>query len=114
MPMRLLTTDSLFPWHKLPDTPSLAAIRQVLNAMPDELLLQALRNHRGNGRNDYPVHVLWRVHVTRYLLRHITMDAVLAELEHNPALREVVGIEAGMKVPAIGNPYCIWCHYMQV
>ena len=26
MPMRLLTTDSLFPWHKLPDTPSLAPI----------------------------------------------------------------------------------------
>ena len=62
-----------------------------------------LQAYRGKGRNDYPVHILWRVHVTRYLLRHPTMEACLAELGRNPALRRVVGIEDGQGVPEAWN-----------
>lgn len=101
--MRLLTTDALFPWNKLPDSPGLAVLRQLLDLLPDAALLAALRNHRGHGRNDIPVHVLWRVHMARYILRHVTMEACLGELERNPALRQAVGIEAGMKIPEPWN-----------
>jgi len=101
--MRLQTTDALFAWDKLPDSPDLTALRFLLELLPDERLLRALRAHRGKGRNDYPVHILWRVHVTRYLLRHVTMEACLAELGRNPALRRVVGIEDGQGVPEAWN-----------
>lgn len=101
--MRLQTTDSLFPWDKLPDSPDLTALRFLLDLLPDHWLLTALREYRGKGRNDYPVHVLWRVHVTRYLLRHHTMEACLAELGRNPALRRVMGIEDGQAVPLAWN-----------
>jgi hypothetical protein len=101
--MHVYTTDALFPWEKLPDSPDLMALRLLLNLLPDEHLLLALRAYRGKGRNDYPVQVLWRVHVTRYLLRHITMEACLAELGRNPALRRVVGIEEGQGVPEPWN-----------
>ena len=37
--------------------------------------------------------------LTRYLLRHPSMEACLAELGRNPALRRVVGIEDGQAVP---------------
>jgi hypothetical protein len=97
--MRLLLTDPLFPWHKLPDSADLIALRFLLDLLPDEALLAALRRHRGHGRNDYPMPVLWRTHMARYLLRHNTMDACLAELRRNPALRRVVGIEDGQAVP---------------
>jgi hypothetical protein len=101
--MRLYTTDSLFAWDKLPDSPDLKALRFLLELLPDERLLSALRAHRGKGRNDYPVQVLWRVHLTRYFLRHVTMEACLAELGRNPALRRVVGIEDGQGVPEPWN-----------
>ena len=101
--MRILTTDSLFAWERLQDSASLATVRQFFDLLPDGKLLEALQRHRGKGRGDFPVHVLWRVHVTRYLLRHVTTEACLAELERNPALRKVVGIEAGMKVPRPWN-----------
>jgi len=101
--MRLLTTDSLFAWDKLPDSPDLTALRFLLDLLPDHRLLTALRAYRGKGRNDYPVHILWRVHVTRYLLRHHTMEACLAELGRNPALRRAVGIEDGQGVPSSWN-----------
>jgi hypothetical protein len=101
--MRILTTDPLFPWDKLPDSPDLTALRFVLDLLPDQELLAALRAHRGKGRNDYPVHLLWRTHLTRYLLRHPAMEACLAELGRNPALRRVVGIEDGQAVPEPWN-----------
>lgn len=101
--MRLLLTDGLFPWHRLPDSPDLIALRFLLDQLQDEELLAALRSHRGHGRNDYPVHVLWRVHLTRYFLRHAHMEQCLAELGRNPALRRVVGIEEGQGVPLPWN-----------
>lgn len=52
--IRLLTTDSLFAWSKLPDNPDLAAVRFILELLPDEQLLRTLRPYRGKGRNDYP------------------------------------------------------------
>ena len=101
--MRLLTTDSLFAWEKLPDSPDLIALRFLLDLFPDQRLLAALAAHRGNGRNDYPMPVLWRVHLTRYLLRHQHMETCLAELGRNPALRRGVGIEDGQAVPDAWN-----------
>lgn len=101
--MRLHTTDPLFPWDKLPDTADIASLKNMLDHLPDQPLLWALRRYRGNGRNDYPVHVLWRTHLLRVMLRHPTMEDCLAELRRNPALRQVAGIDETMKVPAPCN-----------
>jgi len=101
--MHLATTDALFAWDKLPDSPSLLGLKFLLGLLPDAPLLGALHRHRGHGRNDYPMAVLWRVHVTRYLLRHVTTEACLAELERNPALRKVVGMAADQAVPEPWN-----------
>jgi hypothetical protein len=101
--MRILTTDPLFPWEKLPDSVDLIALRQLLEMLPDETLLQALRSHRGHGRNDFPVHVLWRTHLARYFLRHNHMEGCLAELGRNPALRRIIGLEEGRPIPDAWN-----------
>ena len=101
--MRILSTDPLFPWDKLPDSVDLAALRDLLDLLPDEPLLGTLRRYRGHGRNDYPVHVLWRTHVARYFLRHNHMEGCLAELGRNPALRRVVGLEEGQPIPEAWN-----------
>jgi hypothetical protein len=101
--VRILTTDPLFAWEKLPDSVDLIALRYLLDLMPDERLLQALRAHRGNGRDDYPAFMMWRVHLARYFLRHAHMEGCLAELGRNPHLRRVVGLEEGQAVPDSDN-----------
>ena len=101
--MHILTTDPLFAWHKLPDSVDLIALRHLLDLLPDQPLLEALRRHRGKGRNDYPLHVLWRTHLARYFLRHHHMEGCLAELGRNPALRRVVGLEEGQPIPDAWN-----------
>jgi len=101
--MRLYTTDNLFPWERLEDSPGLDTCRQFFELLPDAKFLAALRVHRGKGRNDFPVGVLWRVHLLRYLLRHVTMEACLAELGRNPALRKLAGIGEDQKLPEAWN-----------
>jgi len=89
----------LFAWDCLEDSPSLQTIKNLLAALPDGKLLDSLRAARGKGRDDYPVSVLWGVVVLRVALRHITTEAVLAELRRNEGLRRIIGIESESGVP---------------
>src|SRR3954471_5226406 len=93
----------LFAWDCLEDSPSLQTIKDLLAALPDGKLLDSLRRAHGNGRNDYPVHVLWGVVVLRVALRHITTEAVLGELRRNEGLRRLIGIESEAGVPKPWN-----------
>jgi len=97
--MLVAITKPLFAWDCLEDSPSLQTIKNLLAALPDGKLLNSLRAARGKGRDDYPVSVLWGVVVLRVALRHITTEAVLAELRRNEGLRRIIGIESESGVP---------------
>jgi len=97
--MRINITKPLFAWDCLDDSPDLKTIRQLLKLIPDAKLLAAVRRWRGKGRDDFPVSVLWGVVVLKPLLRHISYQQVLDELKRNPALRELIGMHHGQKVP---------------
>jgi hypothetical protein len=101
--MILHSAKPLFDWDALEDSPSLQTIKDLLAALPDAKLLDSLRRARGKGRNDYPVHVLWGVVVLRVVLRHVTTEAVLAELRRNDGLRRLIGIESEAGVPKAWN-----------
>jgi hypothetical protein len=101
--MVIHTAKPLFAWDCLEDSPSLQTIKDLLALLPDGKLLNALRVARGKGRNDYPVPVLWGVVVLRVVLRHVTTEAVLAELRRNEGLRRLIGIESETGVPKPWN-----------
>jgi hypothetical protein len=101
--MIIAISKPLFAWDALEDSPSLKSVRILLEAIPDHSLLQSLRNARGKGRDDYPVEVLWGSLLLAIALRHVSMDACLEDLQRNPALRLLIGIEAEDKVPDADN-----------
>jgi hypothetical protein len=101
--MRVVLTKPLFAWDCLEDSPSLSTIRSFLHAIPDGQLLEGLRQHRGRGRNDCPVHVAWGVLLLRIALRHVSVEATLAELTRNEGLRRLIGIEKEADVPKSWN-----------
>jgi hypothetical protein len=102
-PVYIAQTKPLFAWETLEDSPSLSTIKTLLASIPDDRLLDQLRQHRGGGRNEYPVHVLWGVVVLRIALRHTTVEATLGELSRNAELRRLIGIEHESKVPKPWN-----------
>jgi hypothetical protein len=101
--MKIAITKPLFAWDALEDSPSLQSLRHLLEAVPDQPLLESLRAARGKGRDDYPVEVLWGTLLLAIALRHLSIDACLEELRRNPALRLLLGIEAEDRVPGPDN-----------
>lgn len=101
--MILYTTDSLFAWNRLDDSPDLKTIRDFFESLPDGQLLEALQTHRGRGRNDCPIRVLWFCVVLQRLLRHHTMRLTLEELRRNSDLRQLAGMEHAQDVPQPWN-----------
>src|SRR5271168_59837 len=101
--MKIAITKPLFAWDALEDSPSLQSLRILLEAIPDQDLLDSLRAARGKGRDDYPVEVLWGTLLLAIALRHISTDACLEDLKRNPALRLLIGIETEDTVPDADN-----------
>lgn len=101
--MHVAITKPLFAWDCLEDSPSLKTLRDFLKSVPDARLLELLRQSRRNGRDDYPVHVLWGVMLLQVALRHPSMDACLAELRRNHSLWPLIGIEDERQVPKPWN-----------
>lgn len=101
--MRISITKPLFAWDCLEDSPTLKTLKELLNAIPDQRLLESLRRARGKGRGDYPVHVLWGVVVLSIACRHPHMEACLDELRRNAGLRALIGIDSEQQVPKKWN-----------
>jgi len=101
--MKIAITKPLFAWDCLDDSPSLQSIRTLLESIPDHALLQSLRDARGKGRDDYPVETLWGTLLLAIALRHPSTDACIQELQRNPALRLLIGIETEDAVPDSDN-----------
>jgi hypothetical protein len=97
------TAKPLFAWDCLQDSPSLRTVKQFLASIPDAKLLEGLRRHRGRGRNDCPVPIAWGVLLLRIALRHVSVEAALAELGRNEALRRLIGIAREENVPKSWN-----------
>jgi hypothetical protein len=97
--MRIRSTKPLFAWDELEDSPTLKTIKQLLDVIPDQALLDSVRAARGKGRDDVPVHVAWGVLVLSIALRHTTIESCLAELRRNASLRRLIGIESEEAVP---------------
>ena len=97
--MRLYASDPLFAWARLEDHPQLATLSQLLQALPDQQLLDGLRQARGRGRDDFPVDVLWGVVVFTVALRHVGFRACLDEMHRNPALYRLLGLSGVADIP---------------
>jgi hypothetical protein len=97
--MRIHATKPLFPWDELEISPTLATIKEALQAIPDAQLLATLNQRRHNGCDTYPIAVLWGILLLSIILRHTTIEACLEELRRNASLRLLIGIESEGAVP---------------
>lgn len=101
--MRIEMTKPLFAWDALEDSPTLKTIRQLLDVIPDQPLIESVQTARGKGRDDVPVRVAWGVLLLSVALRHTTIEACLGELRRNESLRKLIGIESEDSVPQKWN-----------
>jgi hypothetical protein len=70
----------------------LERLRLALDGMDDERLVSKLESKRGNGRNDYPVRVMWNLIIAMKVFEHRTIASFRRELGRNSQLRRVCGL----------------------
>ena len=91
----MATAEKLpFSWRAVESLPDLERLRLVLDTLPDEEIVAALKAGRGCGRNDYPVRSMWRALIAGVVFQHASIQSLLRELGRNPALLEICGFEA--------------------
>lgn len=71
----------------------------TLSALPDERLVSWLRAQRKGRRDDYPLEVLWRCVVAKYVYQITTYAELIRELWRNGSLRRLVGISHPGRIP---------------
>lgn len=99
--MGYILQRSLFPYEEFVEASGDDNTRLVatLAALPDERLLGWLRRGRSGRRDDYPLEVLWRCLVAKWVYQIRTYAELIRELERNGSLRLIVGIGSVDRVP---------------
>lgn len=73
----------------------------VRDTIPDELLIQKLESHRGNGRDDYPVRATWNSILAGIVFQHDSTESLRHELSRNGELRDECGFDPIMGSDAV-------------
>lgn len=89
--MHIVTQLNLFSEEEI--LGDLEKLETILSALPDEQLIRKLEKKRKNGRNDYPVIVMWRLFLAKFIFQHDTIASLLRECRRNGQLRQLCGIE---------------------
>ena len=89
--MAKIIAPHLFSWEDVDASSDLHRLHLVLNNLPDEAVVGLLEQRRGNGRDDYPIRVLWNSLIAGIVFQHPSIEALLRELRRNAELRQVCG-----------------------
>ena len=103
--MATIPEPSLFRWDCVDQLGDLERLQLVLDAIPDEPLMQLLERQRRNGRNDYPVRPMWNSLLAGFVFGHDSIASLRRELLRNAQLREVCGFDLFKGTAAVPTEY---------
>lgn len=89
--MASIPEQYLFSWENCEELGDLERLQLVFSNMPDEKLMQALREARGNGRDDNPIRATWNSVLAGIVFEHKSVQSLRRELARNAQLRELCG-----------------------
>ncbi len=91
--MATVYQPSLFSWKDADELGDLERLQLVIEHMPDQPLLVALKSLRGRGRNAYELGAMWNSVLAGIVFQHPSIESLRRELCRNAQLREMCGFE---------------------
>lgn len=79
--------------------PIVAQLQAVFDRLDDDALINKLIGPTRRGPKGYPVRVLWRCFIAKYVLGLASTEALRRELRNNPFIAEVCGITTPDAIP---------------
>lgn len=91
--MKIITQISLFDDTQNENLGDLERLEKVFDNLPDEKLIQKLKEKRGKGRNEWPVEAMWNSLIASFIFDHDSIASLLRELNRNSQLRIICGFQ---------------------
>ena len=88
----IVTQITLFDYSEIEKLGDLERLDLALEGINDEKLMQKLENKRGNGRDDYPIRVMWNLLIAMIIFEHKKVSTFIRELSRNSQLRRKCGL----------------------
>ncbi len=105
MLMAIVHEMNLFSWKNFHDDAQhlgdLERFKLVIQTLPDQKLIQTLRNLRGNGRNDHTIQSMWNSLLAGIVFEHVSIESLRRELSRNAQLREMCGFNPILGAKAV-------------
>ena len=95
---KIITQETLFDYSEIEELGDLERLDLAMEGIEDERLMRKLEKKRKNGRDDYPVRVMWNLIIAMIVFCHKTVESFRRELSRNSQLRRKCGLkDYGMK-----------------
>lgn len=91
--MAKIIQQKIFSWEDVETSGELDRLKMVIEAMPDEGLMEALEAERKGRRDDYPIRTVWNSILAGVVYQHISIESLRRELLRNGELREACGLD---------------------
>jgi len=92
----------------------LERLRLALEGMDDEALMIRLETRRGNGRDDYPIRVLWNLIIAMKVFGHRTVASFRRELYRNSQLRVICGLSYFSRKRHLVPPHRVFTNFLKL
>lgn len=89
---KIISQISLFNYNEIEQLGDLERLRLALEGIDDEKLMLKLENKRKNGRDDYPVRVMWNLFIAMKVFQHDSVNSFIRECNRNSQLRRACGL----------------------
>lgn len=99
--MSKIIQQKIFSWKDVEESGELERLRMVIEAMPDEELMEALESERKGRRDDYPVRAVWNSILAGIVYQHTSIESLRRELLRNGELRQACGFDPVLKEKAV-------------
>jgi hypothetical protein len=106
--MARIIQQKIFSWKDVEASGELERLTMVIEAIPDDELMEALEAERKGRRDDYPLRPLWNSILGGIVYQHGSIESLRRELFRNGELREACGFEPaeGEKAVPSKDAYC--------
>ena len=89
---KIISQETLFDYSEIEELGDLERLDLAMEGIDDERLMQKLEAKRKNGRDDYPVRVMWNLVIAMMVFCHKTVESFRRELSRNSQLRRKCGL----------------------
>ena len=93
VPMARIIQQKIFSWKDVEASGELERLKMVIEAIPDDKLMQVLEAERKGRRDDYPIRPAWNTILAGVVYQHKSIESLRRELLRNGELREACGFE---------------------